>query len=259
MTSSKPKLKNLICLRLNEDTLTAIRKSGQNTSDWFRGAARNRLEGERNSGNPHDAADGRMDRPEQEMVQLRKEIAKLQQSEAIVQAALLDLRKTLAAVQQHQAAAQHHHVELRRSLEQMNAGFGHAFNTLGSSLMVALGQQLDRHLQTLTAKAEESPPVKIWPPHPPEPSFENRLSLFRISKALSVRKNISQQNTAPYLDCPIFVYFEPLFALETRSLQATPQKKPAERRVFAIFESQGAEPLAPPDPLSPTGTSNQLV
>ena len=166
MTSSKPKLKNLICLRLNEDTLTAIRKSGQNTSDWFRGAARNRLESERKSGNPHDAADGRMDRLEQEVAQLRKEIAKLQQSEAIVQAALLDLRKTLAAVQQHQAAAQQHHVELRRSLEQMNAGFGHAFNALGQSLMVALGRQLDQHLQRAMAKEDETPPF-VLPPIPP--------------------------------------------------------------------------------------------
>ena len=90
----------------------------------------------------------------------------LQQSESIVQAALLDLRKTLTAIQQHQAAAQQHHVELRRSLEQMNAGFGHAFNTLGSSLMVALGRQLDQYLQKLTAKADETPPF-VLPPIPP--------------------------------------------------------------------------------------------
>ena len=41
----------------------------------------------------------RMNRLEQEVAQLRKEIAKLQQSESIVQAALLDMRKTLTAVQ----------------------------------------------------------------------------------------------------------------------------------------------------------------
>ena len=108
-----------------------------------------------------------MNRLEQNGADLRKEIAKLQQSESIVQAALLDLRKTLTAIQQHQAAAQQHHVELRRSLEQMNAGFGHAFNTLGSSLMVALGRQFDQYLQKLTAKAEEDPPVKRLPPAPP--------------------------------------------------------------------------------------------
>jgi transposase-like protein len=156
-----------VTFRMNADAVKAIQKSGQSAPDWFRQAARNRLESERNSGNPHDAADGRMNRLEQEVAQLRKEIVKLQQSESIVQAALLELRKTLTAIQQHQAAAQQHHVELRRSLEQMNAGFGHAFNTLGSSLMVALGRQLDQYLQKLTAKAEEDPPVKRWPPAPP--------------------------------------------------------------------------------------------
>jgi hypothetical protein len=65
----------------------------------------------------------------------------------------------LTAIQQHQAAAQQHHVELRRSLEQMNAGFGHAFNTLGSSLMVALSQQLRELL-----KAQEEPPKRPLPP-----------------------------------------------------------------------------------------------
>jgi hypothetical protein len=50
-------------------------------------------------------------------------------------------------------------VELRRSLEQMNAGFGHAFNTLGQSLLVALSQQL-REL----VKAHEEPPKRPLPP-----------------------------------------------------------------------------------------------
>ena len=147
-------------LCLSESTVAAIRKSGQNTSDWLRQAAQTRLDQERGK----DTAHGKL---EKQIEGLQKEVARLQQSESIVQAALLELRKTLAAVQQNQAAAQQHHVELRRSLEQVNAGFGHAFNALGSSLMVALGRQLDRHLQKLTAKAEEGPPVKRWPPAPP--------------------------------------------------------------------------------------------
>ena len=147
-------------LRLSESTVAAIRKSGQNTSDWLRQAAQTRLDQERGK----DTAHGKL---EKQIEGLQKEVARLQQSESIVQAALLELRKTLAAVQQNQAAAQQHHVELRRSLEQVNAGFGHAFNALGQSLLVALGQQLDRHLQKLTAKAEEGPPVKRWPPAPP--------------------------------------------------------------------------------------------
>ena len=62
-----------------------------------------------------------------------------------LQAALLDMRKN--------------QVELRRSLDQMNAGFGHAFTALGQSLLVALGQQL-REL----VKAHEEPPKKPLPP-----------------------------------------------------------------------------------------------
>ena len=51
-------VEQVIAFRVNADTLKAIQKSGQSARDWFRQAARNRLEGERNSANPHDAADG---------------------------------------------------------------------------------------------------------------------------------------------------------------------------------------------------------
>ena len=159
---------------VNADMAKAIQKSGESAGDWFRQAARNRIDGERQAETPTGKLEKQMAALQQHIddlkkdgIDTRKEIARLQQSESIVQAALLDLRKTLAAIQQNQAAAQQHHVELRRSLEQVNAGFGHAFNTLGSSLMVALGRQLDQHLQKLTAKAEEGPPVKRWPPAPP--------------------------------------------------------------------------------------------
>ena len=163
-----------LTVRVNAEVVSAIQKSGQSAPDWLRQAARNRIDGERQAETPAGklekqvaALQQRIDDLKKDGIDTRKEIARLQQSESIVQAALLDLRKTLAAIQQNQAAAQQHHVELRRSLEQVNAGFGHAFNTLGSSLMVALGRQLDQHLQKLTAKAEEGPPVKRWPPAPP--------------------------------------------------------------------------------------------
>jgi chromosome segregation ATPase len=155
-----------VTVRLNRATVTAIQKSGQSASDWLRQAVRSRLESERQTGATAGAEEKQLEALKQNGADLRKEIAKLQQSESIVQAALLDLRKTLTAIQQHQAAAQQHHAELRRSLEQMNAGFGHAFNTLGSSLMVALGRQLDQYLQKLTAKADETPPFEL-PPIPP--------------------------------------------------------------------------------------------
>jgi chromosome segregation ATPase len=149
-----------LTVRVNAEVVDAIRKSGQSAPDWLRQAARNRIEGERQAETPTGklekqvaALQQRIDDLKKDGIDTRKEIARLQQSETIVQAALLDLRKN--------------HVELRRSLEQMNAGFGHAFTALGQSLLVALSQQLDQHLQKLTAKAEEGPPVKIWPPAPP--------------------------------------------------------------------------------------------
>ena len=96
MTSSKPKLANLICLRLDENTLTAIRKSGQNTSDWFRGAARNRIDGERQA----DTPTGKL---EKQIEGLQKEVARLQQADAIAQAAQAETRKVLVTIQGNQA------------------------------------------------------------------------------------------------------------------------------------------------------------
>ncbi len=149
-----------LTVRVNAEVVSAIQKSGQSAPDWLRQAARNRIDGERQAETPAGklekqiaALQQRIDDLKKVGIDTRKEIARLQQSESIVQAALLDMRKN--------------QVELRRSLEQMNAGFGHAFTALGQSLLIALGQQLDQHLQKLTAKAEEGPPVKIWPPAPP--------------------------------------------------------------------------------------------
>ena len=149
-----------LTVRVNAEVVSAIQKSGRSAPDWLRQAARNRIDGERQAETPAGklekqiaALQQRIDDLKKDGIDTRKEIARLQQSESIVQAALLDMRKN--------------QVELRRSLEQMNAGFGHAFTALGQSLLIALGQQLDQHLQKLTAKAEEGPPVKIWPPAPP--------------------------------------------------------------------------------------------
>ena len=141
-----------LTVRVNAEVVGAIQKSGQSAPDWLRQAARNRIDGERQAETPTSklekqvaALQQRIDDLKQDGIHLRNEIAKLQQSESIVQAALLDMRKN--------------QVELRRSLEQMNAGFGHAFTALGQSLLVALGQQL-REL----VKAHEEPPKKPLPP-----------------------------------------------------------------------------------------------
>ena len=134
-----------LTVRVNAEVVSAIQKSGQSAPDWLRQAARNRIDGERQAETPAGklekqiaALQQRIDDLKKDGIDTRKEIARLQQSESIVQAALLDMRKN--------------QVELRRSLEQMNAGFGHAFSALGQSLLVALGRQLDQHLQRAMAK-----------------------------------------------------------------------------------------------------------
>jgi len=141
-----------LTVRVNAEVVSAIQKSGQSAPDWLRQAARNRIEGERQAETPTGklekqvaALQQRIDDLKKDGIDTRKEIARLQQSETIVQAALLDMRKN--------------QVELRRSLEQMNAGFGHAFTALGQSLLVALSQQL-REL----VKAHEEPPKRPLPP-----------------------------------------------------------------------------------------------
>ena len=141
-----------LTVRVNAEVVGAIQKSGQSAPDWLRQAARNRIDGERQAETPAGklekqiaALQQRIDDLKKDGIDTRKEIARLQQSESIVQAALLDMRKN--------------QVELRRSLDQMNAGFGHAFTALGQSLLVALDQQL-REL----VKAHEEPPKRPLPP-----------------------------------------------------------------------------------------------
>ena len=138
---------------VNDDTVKAIQKSGQSAPDWFRQAAQNRIDQERGK----EPALGKL---EKQVDGLQKEITRLQQAEAIAHATVVEMRKTLAAIQQN-------HVELHRSLEQMHAGFGHAFTALGQSLLVALSQQLDLHLQRVLEKKKDEPPPFKLPPIPP--------------------------------------------------------------------------------------------
>ena len=155
MKTKRSDLVEKLTVRVNAEVVSAIQKSGQSAPDWLRQAARNRIDGERQAETPAGklekqiaALQQRIDDLKKDGIDTRKEIARLQQSESIVQAALLDMRKN--------------QVELRRSLEQMNAGFGHAFNALGQSLLVALSQQL-REL----VEVEEKPSPFELPPIPP--------------------------------------------------------------------------------------------
>ena len=145
---------------VNDDTVKAIQKSGQSAPDWFRQAARNRIDGERRVETPTGKLEKQITALQQQTNGLQKEIARLQQSEAVAHATVVEMRKTLAAIQQN-------HIELHRSLEQMHAGFGHAFTALGQSLLVALSQQLDLHLQRVLEKKKDEPPPFKLPPIPP--------------------------------------------------------------------------------------------
>ncbi len=145
MKTSKSELIEKVTVRLSRMTVAMIQQSGQRASDWLRQAAQNRIDQERGK-------EPALDQLEKQVNGLQKEIARLQQAEAIA-------RATLATMQSSMAAIQHNQAELRRALDQMNAGFGHAFTALGQSLLVALGQQL-REL----VKAHEEPPKRPLPP-----------------------------------------------------------------------------------------------
>jgi len=101
MRTNQPELIERVTVRLNRATVTAIQKSGQSASDWLRQAVRSRLESERQTGATANAEEKQLEALKQNGADLRREIVKLQQSDAIAQAAWLDLRKTLAAVQQN--------------------------------------------------------------------------------------------------------------------------------------------------------------
>ena len=160
MKTKKSDFVEQVTFRINAEVVGAIQKSGQSAPDWFRQAARNRIDGERRVETPTGKLEKQITALQQQTNGLQKEIARLQQSEAVAHATVVEMRKTLVAIQQN-------HVELHRSLEQMHAGFGHAFTALGQSLLVALSQQLDVHLQRVLEKKKDEPPPFKLPPIPP--------------------------------------------------------------------------------------------
>ena len=162
MTSSKPKLTNLICLRLNEGTVAAIQKSGQNTSDWLRQAAQARIDQERGK----EPALGKL---EKQVDSLQKEIARLQQSEAITQVELADIGKALVANRNHQATLEANQVELQRTLLAVENSINNTLVALGPTLLAAIHQQIDQHAQAAldAAKVKEERLRALVPPAPP--------------------------------------------------------------------------------------------
>jgi paraquat-inducible protein B len=141
-----------LSVRLPSETIKRIEKSGEVSSHWLRQAVRLRLEREQQAGNTLDTVDTRMNQLQQEVAQLRKEIVKLQQSDAITQATQSEMRKTLTQIQKNQAASH----EMLTTIDQ---SFGESLEQLGASMLNAWSQQLRELL-----KAREEPPPRPMPP-----------------------------------------------------------------------------------------------
>ena len=149
-------------LRLSESMMAAIRKSRQNTSDWLRQAAQARIDQERGK----EPALGKL---EKQVDSLQKEIARLQQSEAITQVALADIGKALVANRHHQATLEANQVELQRTLLAVENSINNTLVALGPTLLAAINQQIDQHAQAAldAAKAKEERLRALVPPAPP--------------------------------------------------------------------------------------------
>ncbi len=162
MKTSKPELIEKVSVRLSRATGAAIRQSGQSASDWLRQAAQNRIDQERGK----EPALGKL---EKQVDGLQKEIARLQQAEAITQAELVALRKVLVAMQNHQATLEANQVELQRTLLAVETDINNTLVTLGPTLLAAINQQIDHRAQVVldAAKAKEERLRALVPPAPP--------------------------------------------------------------------------------------------
>ncbi len=155
MKTKKSDFVEQVTFRVNDDTVKAIRKSGQSAPDWLRQAARNRIDSERQAETPTSHLEKQLaalqqpiDDLKQNGADLRREIVKLQQSDAIAQAAQAEMRKALATIQNNQVA-------LHRELADLDKNFGDTLNRVGPALLSALSQML---------KAHEEPPKRPLPP-----------------------------------------------------------------------------------------------
>jgi predicted nucleic acid-binding Zn-ribbon protein len=162
MKTSKPELIEKVSVRLSRATGAAIRQSGQSASDWLRQAAQNRIDQERGK----EPALGKL---EKQVDGLQKEIARLQQAEAITQVELVALRKVLVAMQNHQATLEANQVELQRTLLAVETDINNTLVTLGPTLLAAINRQIDQHAQVVldAAKAKEERLRALVPPAPP--------------------------------------------------------------------------------------------
>jgi chromosome segregation ATPase len=176
MKTKKSDFVEQVTLRVNAEVVGAIQKSGQSAPDWLRQAARNRIDGERQAETPTSklekqitALQQRIDDLKEGGIGTQREIARLQQSEAVAHAALAEMRKMLAAIRNHQATLEANQAELQRTLRAVENGINNTLVALGPTLLAAINQQLDQHAQAAldAAKAKEERLRALVPPAPP--------------------------------------------------------------------------------------------
>jgi len=162
MKTKKSEYVERFTVGVSDDTVKAIRKSGESAPDWFRRAARNRIDGERQAEPPTAKLEKQIAALQQQIDNLQRETTRLHQSNAIAQAAQAETRKALVAIQGSQA-------ELQRALAAMENGVGNTLAALGPTLLAAINQQIDQHAQAAldAAKAKEERLRALVPPAPP--------------------------------------------------------------------------------------------
>ena len=147
--------KNHFTVRLNDVAIGKMRTSGETPSDWLRQAVQVRLESEQQATTTVHTVEKQIESLRQNGTDLRREIVKLQQSEAITQATQAEMRKTLAEIQRIQTT-------FHQMLVKVDEKFGEALAELGTSLLASLSPQLQE-----IAKVQEEPPPRLRPPIPP--------------------------------------------------------------------------------------------
>jgi len=145
--------KNHFTVRLNEVAIGVVRKSGETPSDWLRQAVQLRLESEQQATTTVNHVEGEIESLEQDVTQLRKEMIKLQQSDAITQATLADVQKGLGILEKNQHVLHEMLIDLSQSMRQQ-------FEALGRSLLTDLREQLRSMVEThIEPTPKPLPPV----------------------------------------------------------------------------------------------------
>lgn len=155
MKTKKSALVERFTVRLNAELVSAIQKSGQSAADWLRQAARGRLDHEQPAATPATPVETAIASLIQHVAEVRRELVKRHQADAITQATLADLRKTLADIQRLQAT-------FHTMLVKADENFSEGLDQLGRSLLDVVSPQVQA-----IVKAQAEPNPRPRPPVPP--------------------------------------------------------------------------------------------